>query len=142
MPTVVGISHVALTVTDLGRARRFWSEFMGLQVLDSNDNYCALLTRSPTSSVVILTTHESVAADTFTEFSVGLDHLSLEVTDVGALTEWRHHLDAHSVPHDYRRSEWGHHVNLRDPDNIAIELVVLEPDEDVQAILGNNVPMV
>lgn len=109
-----------------------------MQVLDSNENYCALLTGSPTSSVVILTAHESVAAEVFTEFSVGLDHLSLAVDDVATLTEWKRHLDAQGVSYDYRRSEWGHHVNFRDPDNIAVELVVLEPDEDVQAILNKS----
>jgi hypothetical protein len=30
-----------------------------------------------------------------------------------------------AVPFDFRRSEWGHHLNFRDPDNIAVELVLL-----------------
>jgi hypothetical protein len=30
----------------------------------------------------------------------------------------------------------GHHINLRDPDNIAVELFVLEPDDETQKLLN------
>ena len=30
---------------------------------------------------------------------------------------------------------WGHHLNFRGPDNIAVELVVVEPDAEVQQVL-------
>jgi hypothetical protein len=29
----------------------------------------------------------------------------------------------------------GHHLNFRDPDNIAVELVLLRPDDEVRARL-------
>ena len=34
------------------------------------------------------------------------------------------------------RTEWGHQLSFRDPDNIAVELVALQPDVEVQKKLG------
>jgi hypothetical protein len=31
----------------------------------------------------------------------------------------------------------GHHIHLRDPDNIAVELFMLEPDDETQKLLKN-----
>lgn len=42
------------------------------------------------------------------------------------------------MPFDFRRSYWGHHLNFRDPDNIAVELVLLRPDADVRAVLDRS----
>jgi catechol 2,3-dioxygenase-like lactoylglutathione lyase family enzyme len=46
MDTLSGFSHVALTVTDIEASRRFYSEVLGMPVVDSSDTYCALLTGS------------------------------------------------------------------------------------------------
>lgn len=45
-----------------------------------------------------------------------------------------------AVPFYFRRSEWGHHLNFRDPDNIAVELVLLRPDAEVRAVLDRSSP--
>jgi len=74
----------------------------------------------------------------FSEFSAGLDHVSFALPDEVALTSWEERLRERAVPFDARRSEWGQHLNFRDPDNIAVELVLLRPDGDVQAILDNQ----
>ena len=54
----------------------------------------------------------------------------------GELAAWRRHLEQREVAHSCQRSEWGHHINLRDPDNIAVELFVLEPDHASAEILA------
>jgi catechol 2,3-dioxygenase-like lactoylglutathione lyase family enzyme len=61
--------------------------------------------------------------------------VSLAVPDVRSLDAWRTRLSDRGVPCDLRRSEWGHHLNFRDPDNIAVELVVVEPDAKVRNAL-------
>jgi catechol 2,3-dioxygenase-like lactoylglutathione lyase family enzyme len=137
MGTLAGVSHIALTVRDIATSRQFYEQTLGLRLLDSSDTYCALLTGSTGVSALILTTHERMVDEPFTELRPGLDHVSLAVPDVPSLLEWQTELAAHGVSTDLRRSEWGHHLNFRDPDNIAIELVVLEPDTDVQALLDN-----
>lgn len=135
---VVGFSHVALTVSDVEVSRQFYSETLGLTVLDSNESYCALLIGGDGLSALILTSHGSRAIPgLFNEFRPGLDHVSLAVPDVASLEEWRARLAERDVPADLRRSEWGHHLNFRDPDNIAVELVVVEPDAEVQQVLDS-----
>jgi hypothetical protein len=42
---------------------------------------------------------------------------------------------AGGVPSDLRESEWGHHLTFRDPDNIAIELIAVQPDTATQRLL-------
>ena len=89
-------------------------------------------------SALILTTHAETLPGAFSEFSAGLDHVSFALPDEVALTSWEERLRERAVPFDARRSEWGQHLNFRDPDNIAVELVLLRPDGDVQAILDNQ----
>jgi catechol 2,3-dioxygenase-like lactoylglutathione lyase family enzyme len=135
MPTLAGFSHVALTVTDLHASRHFYAEVLGMSVLDSNDTYCALLTGSTDLSALILTSHAETLPGAFSEFRAGLDHVSLALPDEAALASWEERLQEQGVPFDARRSEWGHHLNFRDPDNIAVELVLLRPDDEVRARL-------
>jgi hypothetical protein len=85
--------------------------------------------RSPVPRVI-------AASGPFSEFTVGLDHVSLAVDSAEALAGWRRHLEERGVAHSCQRSEWGHHINLRDPDNIAVELFLLEPDEASAEILA------
>lgn len=138
MITLSGFSHVALTVTDMQASRRFYVDVLGMPVLDASETYCALLTGSTDLSALILTTHPETPAQAFNEFHVGLDHVSFALPDEAALVSWQDRLRALGVPFDARRSEWGHHINFRDPDNIAIEMVLVRPDANVQAILDDQ----
>lgn len=135
---VSGFSHVALTVSDIGVSREFYSGTLGLRILDSNDSYCALLVGGDGLSALILTTHETALPGPFSEFRPGLDHVSLAVPDLASLELWRTNLTDRGVHSDLRRSEWGHHLNFRDPDNIAVELVVVQPDADVRQVLDRE----
>lgn len=128
---------MALTVSDIDRSKEFYETTLGLQVFDSTETYCSFLTGSEMLTALILTTHEATTAERFSELRPGLDHVSLAASDVTTLEAWQRRLTEHGVDSDLRRSEWGHHLNFRDPDNIAIELVVLQPDEDVQQMLDS-----
>ena len=56
----------------------------------------------------------------------GLDHLALGVSDVAELEQWAAHFDSNGVPFSpIEESEFGHHLNVRSPDGIAVELFVL-----------------
>ena len=133
---VSGFSHVALTVSNLEVSREFYAGTLGLTVLDSHESYCALQVGGEGLSALILTCHDQGVAEPFSEFRPGLDHVSLAVPDLASLQDWRTRLTRHGVHSDLRTSEWGHHLNFRDPDNIAVELVVVQPDEEVQQLLN------
>ena len=133
---VDGISHVALTVSDMSVSKQFYSQTLGLTVLDSSDSYCALLVGGPGLTALILTTHGGGSDEAFSELRPGLDHVSLAVPDTTSLDAWHARLDDQGVPCDLRKSEWGHHLNFRDPDNIAVELVVVQPDAETQDLIG------
>ncbi|HEV2809857.1 MAG TPA: VOC family protein [Acidimicrobiales bacterium] len=133
---MAGFSHVALTVGNIERSKTFYTDVLGMPVLDSSATYCALLTGSDDLSALILTTHDGTAFEPFSELRIGLDHVSFAIPDEDALAGWQQRLHDRGVPFDLRRSEWGHHLNLRDPDNVAVELVLVQPDADVQATLN------
>ena len=82
---------------------------------------------APRLTALVLTCHDQPGDRPFSEFRVGLDHVSLAVPDLATLEAWQAWLREYDVPSDLRRSEWGHHLNVRDPDNIAVELILREP---------------
>ena len=133
---LAGFSHVALSVSDISVSKDFYSQTLGLTVLDSSQSYCALLVGGAGLTALILTSHEGGSTEPFDERRPGLDHVSLAVPDVASLNAWQAKLSAQGVCSDMRRSEWGHHLNFRDPDNIAVEFVVLEPDRETKDVLG------
>jgi catechol 2,3-dioxygenase-like lactoylglutathione lyase family enzyme len=108
---------------------------LGLRLLDSSETYCAFGTGSPGVTALILTTHEDTVDECFSELRPGLDHVSFLVSDLADLKDWETRLEAHGVRSDLRRSDWGHHLNFRDPDNVALELLFLDPDANAQAVL-------
>ena len=67
--------------------------------------------------------HEGAHGGRFTELTTGLDHLGLTASTRAELEEWERRFDEHGVTYTpIRDMEFGYHLNLRDPDNIALEL--------------------
>jgi glyoxylase I family protein len=58
----------------------------------------------------------------FSEFRVGLDHLSFAVTDRSELEKWAQRLDELGIAHgQIRDAGYGSALSFRDPDGIALE---------------------
>jgi catechol 2,3-dioxygenase-like lactoylglutathione lyase family enzyme len=77
---------------------------------------------------IILTGHSDTVSVAFDEHHAGLDHLSFAVPDVESLRSWEQRLAAVRVPHSaIAETDAGHHLNLRAPDNVPIELYVMKP---------------
>ncbi len=73
--------------------------------------------------------HHGTVSGVFDEHNVGLDHLAYAVPDVEALLAWQQRLATLGVPPSpIAETDAGHHLNLRAPDNVAIELYVMKPD--------------
>lgn len=127
-PGILGLSHLALSVRDRDAAVRFWVDVMGFDIFVVEPSYCFLIDRAA-GLAVIVADHDETVAGTFDEHNVGLDHLAYAVPDVEALLAWQQRLAALGVPHSpIAETDAGHHLNLRAPDNVAIELYVMKSE--------------
>lgn len=135
VPDIQGLSHLGLTVADLDRAVDFWCSVMGFRVVMQDEEYCVVWQPSATLAIG-LTAHGGSAVGPFDEHHAGLDHLALAVADVQHLQSWATRFAEHSVPHSaITETDAGHHLNVRAPDDIAIELFIIKTDF-AAAVLG------
>ena len=120
------ISHLTLTVSDVDRAREFYTHVLGFQFVTqlgarpllSNGSVILALGLAPAPE-------RAIPDDQFNENRIGLDHLSFTVPSLAALGKARDSLDALGVPRgeikdlpDLRLKV----LAFRDPDNIQMEL--------------------
>jgi glyoxylase I family protein len=131
-----GIHHLRLTVTDIERSRRFYTELLGFEVAaesppagdpQADAAYPVLWGGIVMARGNLLLGLRPVAprADRFDEDRVGLDHLSFNVADRAALDSAVARFDAEGVPHGEIKAlpSFGILVlPFRDPDNIQVEL--------------------
>jgi catechol 2,3-dioxygenase-like lactoylglutathione lyase family enzyme len=122
VPAFAGIGHVTLSVTNVDRSRRFYTEILRLTAVLEFDNGCICLQRE-TGFMLGLLHHHDNTGRAFNEQHTGLDHLGFAVQDRDELEAWEQRLRDHGVTFTpMRDTELGHHLNFRDPDNIALEL--------------------
>jgi catechol 2,3-dioxygenase-like lactoylglutathione lyase family enzyme len=144
MPNITGVSHVELTVRDVDRSAAWYQHVLGMQFLIAYSQHPtagvsarAVQVFHPGTGLVIgLIQHEQSAADdVFSEFRVGLDHLSFAVESRAELQTWAEHLDASGVEHSPINDQPHASVLvLRDPDNIQLELFVLNVEQAMEVI--------
>ncbi|HEX8769664.1 MAG TPA: VOC family protein [Acidimicrobiales bacterium] len=128
MPDLLGVSHISITVTDLAQAKWFWAEVMGFELAVNAETMFVAVHRNARLGINCRT-HDGASDEPFDERRVGLDHLALSVKDVPALESWEERLRAHDVEFtSVTESEWGWHLNVRAPENIAVELEVTKPE--------------
>ena len=129
------IQHIRLTVTDITRSRKFYDSVFGWPValevpVDADAEtreklwflYDGVLYRAGDLLVGL----RPVADDRFDENRVGLDHLAFRVSTKAELDAAAAHLDDLGVAHEPIKDIGTSHIlEFRDPDNIALELIVL-----------------
>jgi glyoxylase I family protein len=124
-PSVLGISHVSLSVADMDAAARFWTEVMGFVAFVEDPGFRFFIHRGAHLAVLV-SDHESAVTGPFDELRIGLDHLSFAVPDVESLRSWEQRLATLGVPNSgITETDGGHHLNLRAPDNLPLELFVM-----------------
>ena len=127
-PAVLGLSHVGLSVRDRNAARYFWMEVMGFELIHEEAHYCFMFDRAAGLAITV-TDHDQTVSGAFDELHTGLDHLAYAVPDVESLLSWEQRLDRHGVTHSaIVETDAGHHLNLRAPDNVPIELFAMKPE--------------
>jgi len=109
-----GLSHLALRVTDLARAKRFYAETLGFPVvLEQGD--IVLVNANGVLLGMRGGNPATAPGDRFDPYRVGIDHLALAVADPGV----RHN----GVEDD--PTTGGRYISFYDPDGIAWELYFL-----------------
>jgi catechol 2,3-dioxygenase-like lactoylglutathione lyase family enzyme len=123
--TVLGVAEAVLYVSDLDRARQFYTDVLGLPVTSQFEDACFLQTGS--DSTLILFDREKLA----TRVSVipahgaqGRGHVCLAIPPE-QMDRWRERLIAHGVAIEHER-DWSlgtHSIYFRDPDDNSLELI-------------------
>jgi catechol 2,3-dioxygenase-like lactoylglutathione lyase family enzyme len=115
VPALAGADHISLTVTNLDRSERFYTEILGLLRL-ADFGHVRILIHRQTSFLVGLIRHDATDGTPFTELNTGLDHLGFAASSRDELVEWERRFVAHGVEHTpIRDMELGYHLNFRDP---------------------------
>jgi catechol-2,3-dioxygenase len=129
MPALDAVSHLSLTVTDPGRSADFYNRVLGTETLfSSSGGPFSLVVVARQGLMIALRDHPGMTDQGFDPSRIGLDHVAFQVPSRADLEAWHSNLAAAGVAcSEIEVSPFGLHLNLKDPDNIAIELFVSEP---------------
>ena len=121
-----GITHVAVTVTDLARSTAWYAELFGsAPVLDEDVDAGAFhhtVFALGGGHLFGLHKHAETSASAFDERSAGLDHVAFSCGDHAELEKWGSRLDELGVVHGgIVDAPYGSGLSFRDPDGIALE---------------------
>ncbi|TLM80915.1 VOC family protein [Pseudarthrobacter sp. NamE5] len=125
MPSLPGLDHFALTVTDVEKSAAFYAVLLGVQP-SSTMNDGPFVRRKFTLAGGLglgLTEHRpSEGLGTFDEQNPGLDHVGFSVAGIAQLEEWEAHLDSMGVQHSgLITASYGTVLSFKDPDGVALE---------------------
>jgi glyoxylase I family protein len=128
-----GLSHLGLRVTNLARAKRFYVDTLGSQLVREIDG--AVLVNVYGMLIALYGGDSSSSSDDhFDPFRVGLDHLALAVEDTSLLEDLKRDLDAAGVRNNGVEEDLETHdkyISFYDPDGIAWELYSVSTRPDV-----------
>src|SRR3989442_8219191 len=135
-----GLSHLGLRVTNLARAKRFYVDTLGCQLVREIDG-AALVNVYGTLIALYGADSSSSSDDHFDPFRVGLDHLALAVEDTSILEDLKRDLDAAGVRnHGVEEDPETHskYISFYDPDGIAWELYSISTRSEVSELVTEN----
>lgn len=120
------LTHVALTVRDLAVSVPWYEELLDADpVIDEDTDPDMHHTVYLLGGGTLLGLHQHktpAPPERFSEFRVGLDHVSFGCADRGELEKWARRLDELGIEHGgIKDAPYGSGVSFRDPDGIALE---------------------
>jgi glyoxylase I family protein len=126
VPEFPPIAHVAVTVTDLDRSTRWYSELLAAKpVLDEDEptgGFHHTVFVLDGGQLFGLHTHPRTAGDRFDEHRTGLDHVAFACRNRDDLQARAARLDELGIAHGgIVDAHYGSGVSFRDPDGIALE---------------------
>ncbi len=134
-PTLTGIQHVGLTVSDVEASEAWYGRVLGLQRAfvephnQSDDGgYAVVLGAEGVPINIGLDHHPAHQGETFDPVRTGMDHVCFQVANRAALDDWIAHLDREGVAHcdvvEFEAMGMTFAlVSFTDPDGIAFELM-------------------
>lgn len=133
-PTVTGIAHVELSVSDLDASSRWYCELLGaretFRAADELEDLeaCAIVVPAEPRIVLAFTRHNRGDHGRSTPKRTGLDHLSFAVADYGALEAWGRRLAELGIEHSpIRDYGYARAITFSDPDGIPLEFFWQKP---------------
>jgi glyoxylase I family protein len=126
MTTFPPLNHVALTVRDLSVSAPWYRALLGADPVideDTDPDLHHTVWVAGTETLVGLHQHGTPApVEAFSEYRVGLDHVSFAVASRSELEKWAARLDELDIAHgDIKDAHYGSGLAFRDPDGIALE---------------------
>jgi catechol-2,3-dioxygenase len=124
MPEFPAITHVALTISDLGRSLPWYRELFGSDpVLDEDTGPFRHVVWQLGGTLVGLHQFPHLkSTEPFDERRPGLDHLAFACTNRSELEEWEGRLKELGIANGgIVDAAYGSGLSFRDPDNIALE---------------------
>ena len=119
-----GLSHLGLRVTDLARAKRFYVDILGCQVVREKEGVVLINAYGVLIGLQGADAYSS-SNDRFDPFRVGLDHLAFAIEDASILEGLQRELDAAGVRNNGVEEDpetRDKYISFYDPDGIAWEL--------------------
>lgn len=124
MSAFPAITHVAVTVTDLGRSRPWYTALFGAEpVLDEDTvSFHHVVWMIGPTLFGIHQHPSSSSSEPFDELRPGLDHVAFGCANRAELEECEAKLDSLGITHGgIVDAPYGSGLSFRDPDNIALE---------------------
>jgi len=126
MTTFPPLNHVALTVRDLAVSAPWYGRlFDAAPVIDedTDPDFHHTVYLLGNGTLFGLHQHKTPApTERFSEFRIGLDHVSFGVEDRAQLEKWARRLDEMGIDHGgIKDAAYGSGLSFRDPDGIALE---------------------
>ncbi len=123
-----GLNHLILTVGDPARSRAFYADLLGFEVQDlADESGGGFYFAAGGTWFFCSPSRQPVPGDRFSEFRIGLDHLSFTAPSREALEALAAKLKAAGVDTQgvEREATGNWYVAFRDPDNIQLEYWLL-----------------
>ncbi|HEY2958392.1 MAG TPA: VOC family protein [Actinomycetota bacterium] len=120
------VTHVALTVRDLAVSVPWYQALLDAEPVldeDTDPDFHHTVYLLGNNTLLGLHQHQQPApAERFSEFRVGLDHVSFGCADRAELEKWAQRLDDLGIAHgQIKEASYGSGLSFRDPDGIALE---------------------
>lgn len=138
---LASVAHVAITVTDLARSKDWYGKVLGwVPVMEGEASGVkfsvgALPDGGPWLG---LREYDGQEDRSFDPTRVGLDHLAFAADSADELTDWERRFTEQDVVFTPTQvTPYGHVLNFKDPDDIALEIWV-PPDTERAADAGRG----
>jgi glyoxylase I family protein len=125
-PEFPSVTHVALTVRDLSVSVPWYEALLGAKPVldeDTDPDFHHTVYLVGNGNLLGLHQHGTPAPEEgFSEYRVGLDHVSFGVANRSELETWAQRLDELGITHGpIKDASYGSGVSFRDPDGIPLE---------------------